>query len=152
MLSPYEQITRLLTTLMAACRDREVGYRTGARGVRSDELKSLFWVYAEQSAQFTSALQREIERLGREPRADAPPAGEAPRGWRLITPAAGSGDEAAVLSECEHGEDVAGEAYERALQALPPEYQPLVVRQYNELKSAHHRIRALRDAAKPSHP
>ena len=146
MAQSTDHIARTLNHLITTVRDREAGYRTGAQGVRSPELKSLFDVYAEQSAQFSTALQHEVERLGQPATHDASLAGAAFRGWIQIKSAVTGGSEGAVLVECERGEDVAVGAYERALQELPPELQPVVVRQYTELKSAHHRIRTLRDA------
>ena len=58
------------------------------------------------------------------------------------------GDEHAILAECERGEDSAVEEYKKALEdALTPSAQDLVSRQFAEIKSAHDRIRSLRDAA-----
>ena len=56
-------------------------------------------------------------------------------------------DEAAVLSECERGEDIAKRAYEDALaKDLPADVRSMVERQYEGVKQHHDRVRQLRNA------
>jgi uncharacterized protein (TIGR02284 family) len=60
-----------------------------------------------------------------------------------------SKDESAILAECERGEDAAVQAFEKATRSdLPSPVRDIVSRQYNGIKSAHDRIKNLRDAAK----
>jgi uncharacterized protein (TIGR02284 family) len=57
--------------------------------------------------------------------------------------------EASVLAECERGEDVAKESYQRALEKeLPPNIRAIVERQYRGVLENHDRVRALEKAAK----
>ena len=57
-------------------------------------------------------------------------------------------DEAAILNECERGEDSAKEAYKDALkQPLPANVMETVQTQYVAVQSAHDRVKALRNAA-----
>ena len=61
----------------------------------------------------------------------------------------GSGDDHAILSECERGEDSAVKEYEKALNDdLSPSLREIVSSQYSEVKNAHDRVRTLRDAIK----
>ena len=56
-------------------------------------------------------------------------------------------DEAAVLAECERGEDVAKKAYEEALaKDLPADIRSTVERQYQGVRQHHDRVRQLRSA------
>jgi uncharacterized protein (TIGR02284 family) len=56
-------------------------------------------------------------------------------------------DDAAVLRECERGENAARKAYEEALrQALPGDIRVVVERQFREVKANHERIAELRAA------
>jgi uncharacterized protein (TIGR02284 family) len=56
-------------------------------------------------------------------------------------------DEAAVLAECERGEDVAKTAYEDALKKdLPADVRSMIEREYEGVKQHHDRVRQLRNA------
>jgi len=53
-------------------------------------------------------------------------------------------DEAAIIAECERGEDVAVRAYEQGLgSGLPADLRALVERQFLKVKEAHDQIRSL---------
>jgi len=53
-------------------------------------------------------------------------------------------DEAAIIAECERGEDVAVKAYEQVLASgLPVDLRALVERQLFKVKEAHDQIRSL---------
>jgi uncharacterized protein (TIGR02284 family) len=71
------------------------------------------------------------------------------RGWINLKSAITSKEESAILAECERGEDAAVEAFEKAMREdLSASLRDIVSRQYSEIKSAHDRIKNLRDAAK----
>ena len=60
-------------------------------------------------------------------------------------------DDAAVLAECERGEDVAKASYEKALQKeLPPSIRVIVQTQYEGVLQNHDRVRTLEKTAKAS--
>jgi uncharacterized protein (TIGR02284 family) len=57
-------------------------------------------------------------------------------------------DEAAILEECERGEDAAKRSYGAALKKdLPMDVRTIVERQYNGVKQNHDRVRERRNAA-----
>ena len=69
------------------------------------------------------------------------------RGWVNIKSTITGMDEAAVLAECERGEDAAKRAYEAALKKdLPLDVRSIVERQYQGVKQNHDRVRDLRNA------
>ena len=71
------------------------------------------------------------------------------RAWINLKSAVTSGDDKAILSECERGEDSAVHDYEDAIQdGLTGAARELVARQFTEVKSAHDRVKNLRDTAK----
>jgi uncharacterized protein (TIGR02284 family) len=71
------------------------------------------------------------------------------RGWINLKSAITSKEESAILAECERGEDAAVQAFEKAMDDdLPSPVRDIVSRQFSEIKSAHDRIKNLRDAAK----
>ena len=76
-------------------------------------------------------------------------AGAMHRGWINLKSAITSKDQSAILAECERGEDSAVQEFEKAMREnLPSALRDIVSRQYSEIKSAHDRIKHLRDAAK----
>ena len=57
-------------------------------------------------------------------------------------------DRHAILAECERGEDSAVAEYRKAMESeLPAPIKDIISRQSTEVKSAHDKIRNLRDAA-----
>ncbi len=71
------------------------------------------------------------------------------RAWINLKSAITSGDDHAILTECERGEDSAVNEYKKAMEAeeLSAPIRETISRQYSDVKGAHDRIRALRDAA-----
>ena len=62
-----------------------------------------------------------------------------------------SQDDHAILAECERGEDSAVAEYKKAMEAeLPADVRSVISRQQTEIKAAHDKIKALRDARKSS--
>lgn len=73
-------------------------------------------------------------------------AGSIHRGWMALKDAVSGDGPHAVLAAAEQGEDHAVAEYEQAIQEdLPPSILPIVERQAGEVRSAHDRVRLLRD-------
>ena len=97
---------------------------------------------AEELLRFTSADREE-----RKPTL----AGAMHRGWIDLKAAPTSGDDHAILAECERGEDHAVEAFTKALaQELPDDVCQLIKSRSVRILEAHNRVRELRDAAASS--
>ena len=139
-----------LNGLMETLKDGEEGFKQAAESVTDLQLKSLFNEYSRQRARFTKALQTQVQSLG-ESRSEmsSSAAGALHRAWINLKSAVTSGDDHAILSECERGEDSAVKEYEKALNDdLSPSLREIVSSQYSEVKNAHDRVRTLRDAIK----
>ncbi|MEY2537189.1 MAG: hypothetical protein QOG67_929, partial [Verrucomicrobiota bacterium] len=74
------------------------------------------------------------------------------RAWIDLKSAITSGDDHAILSECERGEDSAIKEYKEAMEEeeLSAPIRDIISRQYSEVQGAHDRIKVLRDTAKTS--
>ena len=72
------------------------------------------------------------------------------RAWINLKSAVTSGDDHAILAECERGEDSAVNEYKKAMEGenLSAPIRETISRQYTDVKGAHDRIRELRDATK----
>src|SRR5438046_2541206 len=130
MAATNDQAVEVLNRLIQACKDGEKGYRTAAEGVRTPELKQLFDSYASQRACFAGELQAEVERLGGKPQENGSDLGLLHCGWMNIKALVTGHNEAAVIAECESGEDAVFKTYEEAMQAdLPQEARSAIGRQ-----------------------
>jgi uncharacterized protein (TIGR02284 family) len=143
-------IISTINNLIEALKDGQKGFKEAADAVNDPQLKSLFTEYSQQRARFATELQTEVRSIGEpEPETGGSAAGAMHRGWINLKSAITSNDESAVLTECERGEDAAVEAFEKAMRNdLPSPVRDVVSRQFSEIKSAHDRIKNLRDAAK----
>jgi len=143
-----DSVTTTLNNLIETCKDGQEGFQQAAEGVQDSSLKSLFYEYSRQRAQFAGELQSLVRELGGEPETSSSTAGALHRGWINIKSAVTGHDDAAILNECERGEDVAKNAYKDALAAdLPSNVSSLIQTQATQVQQAHDRIRSLRDAA-----
>ena len=94
-----------------------------------------------------SELQAKMRGLGGDPERSGSVSGALHRAWVDIKSTITGMDEAAVLTECERGEDVARRAYEEALaKDLPPDIRSVVARQYEGVRQHQDRVRQLQNA------
>jgi uncharacterized protein (TIGR02284 family) len=139
-----------LNSLIETLKDGQEGFKQAAEGVADSQLKSLFNEYSRQRSRFASELQNQVETLGEsKPEESSSSAGALHRAWINLKSAVTSGDDHAILAECERGEDSAVKEYEKAMKEdLSPSLRDIVSGQYSDVKSAHDRIRNLRDTRK----
>ena len=140
-----------LNDLIETCKDGEEGFLTCAEDIKNPQLKTMFDTMARHCAQSAAELRAEVQRLGGTPERSGSLAGSAHRRWVDIKSAIMGKDDAAVLGECERGEDVAKSSYESALKKeLPSNIRAMVEKQYHGVMQHHDRVRALERAAKAS--
>ena len=141
-----------INSLIETLKDGEKGFKEAADAVKDPQLKTLFQEYSQQRHRFATELQSQAQTLGElEPEKSSSAAGAMHRAWINLKSAVTSGDDKAILSECERGEDSAVREYEEAMQdGLTGQAREIVSRQFTEIKSAHDRVKHLRDAAKNS--
>jgi uncharacterized protein (TIGR02284 family) len=139
-----EAIATVNGLVETAC-DGEYGFHAAAGGVDDARLARLLRGYAEQRAAFARELRDEVRRLGGAPRKDGHMAAALHRGWINIKAVVTGKDEAAIVAECERGEEIAVRNYEEALdRTLPVETREVVERQYLQVREAHDHLQALK--------
>src|SRR5690349_1156699 len=115
-----DDVISTLNGLIETCKDGQDGFKEAAEGVERSDLKSLFYEFSQQRAQFAGELQSIVQSLGGDPENSGSMAAAIHRGWINIKSAVTGKDEGAILNECERGEDSAKNAYKSALEeALP---------------------------------
>src|SRR6266404_2231604 len=139
-----------INSLIETLKDGEKGFKEASEVVRDPQLKSLLQQYSQQRHRFASELQAQAQSLGEwKPEKSSSTAGAMHRAWINLKSAVTSGNDEAILSECERGEDSAVHEYQEAMQdGLTGTAREIVSRQFTEIRSAHDRVRQLRDVAK----
>ena len=139
------KIATVLNDLIDVCKDGEAGFRDAAEGTKESEYRALFNKYSAQRAEFARELQNQVAMLDEKPEKTGTVRGALHRGWINIKEAVTGNNLKAIIDECERGEDVAKDTYERALNegALPDHLRNIVQRQYTQVKAAHDSVRAL---------
>ena len=147
MNSDTKKTVETLNDLIETLRDGQHGYKTAAEDVEAPELAQMFNRYSEQRAEFVTELQTRVRSLGADVEETGSVAGSMHRGWINIKSALSTNEPQAVLAEAERGEDAAVDAYEKALnnEDLDLATRDIITRQYQEVKSAHDKVKQLRD-------
>jgi len=152
-MAQQKEIISTVNSLIETLKDGQRGFKEAAEAVKDPQLKSLFNEYSLQRSRFAGELQSEAIALGESnPEDSSSAAGAMHRAWIDLKSAVTSGDDHAILAECERGEDSAIKEYKDAMEKeeLSSPVRDIVSRQYSEVKSAHDRIKELRDATKTS--
>jgi uncharacterized protein (TIGR02284 family) len=149
-MAQQKEIISTINSLIETLKDGQEGFKQAAEAVKDSNLKSLFSEYSLQRAKFAGELQSQAVQLGEsKPEESSSAAGAMHRAWINLKSAVTSGDDHAILAECERGEDSAVNEYKEAMEDdLSSPIRDIIARQYSEVKSAHDRIKSLRDAAK----
>ncbi|MEO7363789.1 MAG: PA2169 family four-helix-bundle protein [Gemmatimonadaceae bacterium] len=138
----------VINELIETCKDGAKGFASAAEKADDAELKLLFSKYSAQRTSFAADLDGQVVSLRGKPVESGHVAAVVHRGWIDIKTAFTGNDDKALLNECERGEDYAKKAYADALKEnLPADVLAIVHRQSVEVKSAHDKVRDLRNAA-----
>ncbi|MEP7014622.1 MAG: PA2169 family four-helix-bundle protein [Verrucomicrobiota bacterium] len=149
-MAQQKEIISTINGLIETLKDGQKGYKEASEAVKDPGLKTLFSEYSLQRAKFAGELQSEARQLGESnPEDSSSASGAMHRAWISLKSVVTSGDDHAILAECERGEDSAVKEYKEAVEdGLSAPIRDIVSRQYSEVKNAHDRIKGLRDSTK----
>ena len=149
-----DDIIQVLNDLLKINNDRVEGYEKAIEEVFEFDLKTIFRGMAEESRKNSSALTREIIRLGGAADINQTTAsGKIYRVWMDVKSSLTGNDRHSTLSLCEYGEDAAQAAYKEALRnkELTSPLRELILDQQISLKEAHDTIKRYRDTEVQPH-
>jgi len=151
-MAQQKEIISTINGLIETLKDGQEGFKQAAEAVKDPSLKSLFNEFSLQRSKFAGELQSQVINLGEpDPEKDSSTSGALHRAWINIKSAITSGDDHAILAECERGEDSAVNEYQKAMEEeITAPVRDVITRQYGDVKNAHDRIKGLRDATKGS--
>ena len=146
-----DEVRSTLTELAEICKDGEEGYRDAAGKVTSSSLRTMFTEFSSQRAHFASELHTTIAKLGGEPSQSGTFAGAVHRGWLNLKGMVTGHDDAAIIAECEAGEDAAMKQYREALaKDVPTEVRSLIESQFAKVQATHNTVRDLKHQTTPA--
>ena len=138
-----------LEHLIGRCRDGHNGFKEAAEKAKRSDLKTFFNQVSLERGRFAEELQNELVRLGKpDTKVSGTTEAALHRAW-IDTKVALGGDDHTILEWLEQGEDIAKDAYQKAITSdLPENIAQIVRRQASSVQQVHHRVKMLRDADK----
>lgn len=153
MASANKTAIAVLNDLIETSKNGANGFRTAADAVQRSDAKALFTSRVPVIEHAAAELQAEVRRLGGDAETTGSVAASLHRGWIGLKAAVTGKNDAAIVTECERGEQLAVTNYEDALtKELPAEVRTLVERQYRGTLQNLERVRALGTATGAAAP
>ncbi len=138
-----------LQTLIRYNIDAYEGLRESAKEIESPHLANLFRDLAQERFALATELQNYVEWNNEEAEHKGSVKAAVHRAWIDLRSNLSEGDPSTILVEAERGEDYIKKAYEEVLKEIPGSaLNDVLQQQYARVKSAHDRIRDLRDSYK----
>lgn len=149
-MNTIEKTAEVLNDLVQINNDRIEGYERAAKETAKEDgdLRTLFESMASESRSYANDLGKFIAMAGEDVAEGTTASGKIYRVWMDVKATFSGKDRKAILASCEFGEDAAQKAYASALEEddLAEDVRQLITEQKSRLKSAHDKIKRLRDA------
>ena len=139
--------TSVLEKLIETCRDGQKGYQDASEHVKRPDLKTYFQTQSAERGKFADELQSELSRLSGSGKKESGSVSAAlHRAWIDTKANLGAGDKS-ILDSVEQGEGAAKKAYGDATSGgkLDSGLATIVQRQAENVRSAHDKVKAMRD-------
>ena len=146
-MSRTDHDVKVLNDLIETTIDSANGYEEAAKDADNTRFAGTFASRAQERAQVTSQLQRQVRMLGAEPEDDGTVLAKAHRMFVNLRKSLGESD-TAVVDEVERGEDHIKAKFEQALkdEALSPPTRTVILQAYVSVKTGHDQMRDLKHA------
>jgi len=143
-----EKAVEVLNDLVKIHNDRIQGYERATVEVEDADLKQLFTSFIGDSHKFKLALATEVQTFHKDIENTTSSSGDIHRTWLNVKAFFSGHTTKSVLEECEFGEDATQKAYKSAIEdeGVPAYIKDILTEQEVNLKAAHDKVKALRDA------
>ncbi len=140
----------LLNELVETLKEGEKGYAEALTDVEDADLKATFKEFALQRSGYINEIEDQMLKLNLNPDESTSVTSKVHRAFINLKGLVTGKDRAAILNECERGEEYAVKAYQTALKAegLPSALQGVIEKQYQGVQAALTKIKSLNTAAK----
>lgn len=146
-----EATIEVLNDLIQIHNDRIVGYEKAIDELKPEDsdLKPLFADFINESESIKTSLVAQVQLEGGSIDTGTTTSGKIYRAWMDVKALFSGHTRHAVLASCEGGEDAAQKAYRTALESddISGTLKTELASQQQKLRSAHDRVKALRDQA-----
>ena len=134
--------------LIETAQDGADGYRAAAEDAKDPQLKQVFSQFASQRAGFGTELRNLATAAGGNPSKGGSVAAAVHRGWINLKSVVTGRDDAAILAECQRGDENAVQAYDKALSSpLPAQAMSVVQGQAAAVRAALAQIQGMHAAS-----
>lgn len=135
--------------LLQTLTDGVEGFTNAAKSVKDHELKTLFEGFAAERQEMADELVAFSDADPNDEKSTV--TGVLHRGWINLKGALTSGDDHAILAECERGEDHAVEVFQKAVkEPVSTEAAGTIQSIATRILAVHNQVKELRDSAKVS--
>ncbi len=143
-----KEAERVLLGLIKVLHDSQKGFADIGEHLKDDTLKRYFLAESLKRANFRAELENELHRQGMaDVNASGTVSGTAHRVWGDLKAHLGAGSDHQLLATAEQGEDVAKDAYKKALEHdLPLPVRDMLTTQQAHVLTSHDYVRNHRDA------
>lgn len=143
-----QETEKVLLDVIKVLQDGQKGFADIGEHLKDDTLKRYFLAESLKRANFRAELENELHRAGMaDVKQDGTVAGTVHRVWGDLKAHLGVGSDHQLLATSEQGEDVAKDAYKKALEHdLPQPVRELLTRQQAHIQTSHDYVRNHRDA------
>lgn len=150
-MATIEKSAEVLNDLIEINNDRVNGFEKAIADLTDSDsdLKSLFQEYASDSRKNSQELIAIVSRTNNSVDTGTSVSGSIHRAWIDVKALFTGKDRKSILEECERGEDAIKKAYQSAISEgdLSGEIFSIVAEQAQTQKTAHDRVKALRDSS-----
>jgi uncharacterized protein (TIGR02284 family) len=143
-----KETEKVLLDVIKVLQDGQKGFADIGEHLKDDTLKRYFLAESLKRANFRAELENELHRAGMaDVKESGSVSGAVHRVWGDLKAHLGAGSDHQLLATSEQGEDVAKDAYKKALEHdLPLPVRELLTTQQAHINSSHDYVRNHRDA------
>lgn len=144
-----KETVNVLQNIIEKNYDAEKGYAKAMQDAKSPTLKAFLKKQAAQRSRFATEIDKELRRLGVDPKEKGSVAGTLHRAWIDIKSSLAGNEDEAVLEEVIRGEKASVDEYQDVLKkhTLDPKINTMLKKQMGDIQNTLNKVKRLEDIA-----